>query len=128
MTSAASSGLGHFIPEAVLLAAAVASMFVHLFAKRGGRRAAGYVALAGIAAAAVALALTPPSAETFFAGHLAADGFALFFKAVILAAGALAIVLAFRFGIFPKPFLAVLDKPVEKIIRVVNPAHFEVPR
>ena len=97
MTSAASSGLGHFIPEAVLLAAAVASMFVHLFAKRGGRRAAGYVALAGIAAAAVALALTPPSAETFFAGHLAADGFALFFKAVVLAAGALAIVLAFRF-------------------------------
>jgi NADH-quinone oxidoreductase subunit N len=95
--TAASSGLGHFLPEAVLLAAAVASMFVHLFVKKGGRRAAGYVALAGIAAAAVALALTPPSAETFFAGHLAADGFALFFKAVILAAGALAIVLAFRF-------------------------------
>ena len=46
---------------------------------------------------AVALALTPPSADAFFAGHLAADGFALFFKAVILAAGALAIVLAFRF-------------------------------
>ena len=38
------------------------------------------------------------------------------------------IVLAFWIGIFPKPFLAVLDKPVEKIIRVVNPAHFEVPR
>ncbi|NTV82038.1 MAG: NADH-quinone oxidoreductase subunit N, partial [Candidatus Aminicenantes bacterium] len=97
MTAAASSGLGHFLPEVVLLAAAVASMFVHLFVRRGGRRAAGYVALAGIAAAAVALALTPPSAEPFFAGHLAADGFALFFKAVILAAGALAIVLAFRF-------------------------------
>jgi NADH-quinone oxidoreductase subunit N len=97
MMSAASSGLGHFVPEIVLLAAAVASMFVHLFVRRGGRRAAGQVALAGIAAAAVALALTPPSAETFFAGHLAADGFALFFKAVVLAAGALAIVLAFRF-------------------------------
>jgi NADH-quinone oxidoreductase subunit M len=38
------------------------------------------------------------------------------------------IVLAFWIGIFPKPFLAVLDKPVEKIIRVVNPAHFEAPR
>jgi NADH-quinone oxidoreductase subunit N len=85
------------LPEIVLLAAAVASMFAHLFVRRGGRRAAGAVALAGIAAAAVALALTPPSAETFFAGHLAADGFALFFKAVVLAAGALAIVLAFRF-------------------------------
>jgi NADH-quinone oxidoreductase subunit N len=97
MMTAASAGLGHFIPEAVLLAAAVASMFVHLFAGRGSRRAAGIVALGGIAAAAAALALTPPSAETFFAGHLAADGFGLFFKAVILAAGALAIVLAFRF-------------------------------
>jgi NADH-quinone oxidoreductase subunit M len=38
------------------------------------------------------------------------------------------LVLAFWIGIFPKPFLAVLDKPVEKIIRVVNPAHFEAPR
>jgi NADH-quinone oxidoreductase subunit N len=96
MTSA-TSGLGHFVPEIVLLAAAVASMFAHLFVRRKGRRTAGYVALAGIGGAAVALALTPPSAEGFFAGHLAADPFALFFKAVILAAGALAIVLAFRF-------------------------------
>jgi NADH-quinone oxidoreductase subunit M len=38
------------------------------------------------------------------------------------------IILAFWIGVFPKPFLAVLDKPVEKIIRVVNPAHFEAPR
>ena len=38
------------------------------------------------------------------------------------------LVLAFWIGVFPKPFLAVLDKPVEKIIRVVNPAHFEAPR
>ena len=97
MTTAATFGLGHFLPEAVLLAGAGASMFVHIFVKRRGRRAAGYVALGGIAAAAVALALTPPSAEAFFAGHLAADAFALFFKAVVLAAGALAIVLAFRF-------------------------------
>ena len=38
------------------------------------------------------------------------------------------IVLAFWIGIFPKPFLALIDKPVEKIIRIVNPAHFEAPR
>jgi NADH-quinone oxidoreductase subunit M len=38
------------------------------------------------------------------------------------------IVLAFWIGIFPKPFLSVLDKPVEKIIRVVHPAFFEAPR
>jgi NADH-quinone oxidoreductase subunit M len=38
------------------------------------------------------------------------------------------IVLVFWIGVFPKPFLNVLDKPVEKIIRIVNPAHFEAPR
>jgi NADH-quinone oxidoreductase subunit M len=38
------------------------------------------------------------------------------------------VVLAFWIGVFPKPFLAVIDKPVEKIIRIVNPAHFEAPR
>ena len=31
------------------------------------------------------------------------------------------IALAFWIGLFPKPFLAVIDKPVEKIIRVVRP-------
>ncbi len=97
MMSAASAGLGHLWPETLLLAAAVAAMFVHLFVKRRGRRVAGYVALAGIAAAFVALVSTAPSAEAFFAGHVAVDAFALFFKAVILAAGALTIVLAFRF-------------------------------
>ncbi len=97
MMSSAGSDLGHFVPEIVLLAAAVASMFVHLFVKKGGRRGAGYVALAGIGAAGLALAMTPPSAGALFGGHLAADPFALFFKAAVLVSGALAIVLAFRF-------------------------------
>jgi NADH-quinone oxidoreductase subunit N len=97
MMSTAGSDLGHLVPEMVLLAAAVASMFVHLFVKKGGRRGAGYVALAGIGAAGLALVLTPPSADALFGGHLAADSFALFFKAAVLAAGALAIILAFRF-------------------------------
>jgi NADH-quinone oxidoreductase subunit N len=97
MTSAAGSDLGHFVPEVLLMAAAAASMLVHLFIKKGGRRGAGYVALAGIGAAGLALVLTPPSADALFGGHLAADSFALFFKAVVLAAGGLAIVLAFRF-------------------------------
>jgi NADH-quinone oxidoreductase subunit M len=32
------------------------------------------------------------------------------------------IVLVFWIGVFPKPFLHLIDKPVEKIIRIVNPA------
>ena len=38
------------------------------------------------------------------------------------------LVLVFWIGIFPKPFLDVIDKPVEKIVRIVNPAHDEAPR
>jgi NADH-quinone oxidoreductase subunit M len=38
------------------------------------------------------------------------------------------LVLVFWIGVFPKPFLDVLDKPVERIVRIVNPAHFEAPR
>jgi len=38
------------------------------------------------------------------------------------------LILVFWIGVFPKPFLAVLDKPVEKIVRIVNPAASEAPR
>jgi len=32
------------------------------------------------------------------------------------------ILLAFWIGVFPKPFIGLIDKPVEKIVRIVNPA------
>jgi NADH-quinone oxidoreductase subunit M len=32
------------------------------------------------------------------------------------------ILLAFWIGLFPKPFIGLIDKPVEKIVRIVNPA------
>ena len=35
------------------------------------------------------------------------------------------VILAFGIGIFPKPFLDVIDKPVEKVIRIVNPGFYE---
>jgi NADH-quinone oxidoreductase subunit M len=35
------------------------------------------------------------------------------------------IIIAFWIGIFPKPFLNVLDKPVEKVIRIVNPDYYK---
>ncbi len=34
------------------------------------------------------------------------------------------IVMAFWIGIYPKPFLNILDKPVEKVVRIVNPDYF----
>ncbi len=38
------------------------------------------------------------------------------------------LVLVVWIGVFPKPFLDIIDKPVEKIVRIVNPAHFEAGR
>jgi NADH-quinone oxidoreductase subunit M len=32
------------------------------------------------------------------------------------------VLLAFWIGVFPKPFIGIIDKPVEKIVRIVNPA------
>ncbi len=34
------------------------------------------------------------------------------------------IVLAFWIGIYPKPFLNIIDKPVENIVRIVNPEYY----
>jgi NADH-quinone oxidoreductase subunit M len=34
------------------------------------------------------------------------------------------IVMAFWIGIYPKPFLNILDKPVEKVVRIVNPEYY----
>jgi NADH-quinone oxidoreductase subunit M len=38
------------------------------------------------------------------------------------------LVLAFWIGVFPKPFLNIIDKPVEKVVRIVNPGYFEKAR
>jgi NADH-quinone oxidoreductase subunit M len=35
------------------------------------------------------------------------------------------LLLAFWIGVFPKPFLNMIDKPVEKVVRIVNPGYFE---
>ena len=35
------------------------------------------------------------------------------------------LVMAFWIGIFPKPFLNILDRPVEKIVRIVNPEYYK---
>jgi len=34
------------------------------------------------------------------------------------------LIMVFWIGIFPKPFLTIIDKPVEKVVRIVNPDYF----
>jgi NADH-quinone oxidoreductase subunit M len=38
------------------------------------------------------------------------------------------VILAFWIGIYPKPFFALIDKPVENIVRQVNPIFYPVER
>jgi len=38
------------------------------------------------------------------------------------------IFLAFWIGIYPKPFFALIDKPVESIVRQVNPNFYQMER
>ncbi len=95
--SAFASGLKPLAPEIVLLAAAAAALFVHLFGGRRGPRAAGWVSLAGMAAAGAALLRAPLSGGAFCAGSLLVDPFAVFVKLAVLAAGGLTVVLSFRF-------------------------------
>ncbi len=97
MVAVPDPGLRFLAPEIILLAAAAAALLVHLFPRLRSNRAAGWIALAGLVAAAAALVLTPAGEGTALGGHLARDAFALYFKGVILLAGGLSIVYAFRF-------------------------------
>ncbi len=91
------SELRYIIPEISLLATAVVSMFAHLFFRKRGHRYAGWVSLAGFTVAAALLTASPRSSGEILSGSLIADPFAVFIKLSILLAGALAVLLAFRF-------------------------------
>jgi len=95
--SAYTRGIIYILPEVLLLLAAALALFVHLFLKKRGYRAAGLISLAGLVIGLLALARTQASPGEIFAGSLIVDSFALYFKAVVLVAGALSILLAFRF-------------------------------
>jgi NADH-quinone oxidoreductase subunit N len=91
------TGLRYVIPEIVVLAAAIVSLFVHVFTGKRGPRLAGAAALLGLAAGAAVVAAAPTSPGSIFAGGLVVDHFALFLKAVVLLAGALSILVSFSF-------------------------------
>ena len=85
-------------PEMALTAAVVVAITAHqVFKKRGGARIAGFVCLAGIVAAAAALAVMPFSTESFFSGTIILDEFARYFKGLILIVGAITILLTMSF-------------------------------
>ena len=55
------------------------------------------------------------------------DPFFLFFATLFLAATAL-VILAFWIGIYPKPFFALIEKPVQRIVEQVNPNFYQTER
>ncbi len=95
--SAYISGLKYLVPEVVVLGAAVLSLFAHVFAGKRGPRLAGAAALLGLAAGAGCVAAGQNSPGSILAGALVVDRFALYLKVVVILAGALSILVSFRF-------------------------------
>jgi len=89
--------LTYLVPELSLLGTAALAMFAHLFLPRRGRRLAGFVSLAGYAAAAGLLVLMPRTHGEVFSGALTADPFAVYFKLSFLLAAVLTVAFSFRF-------------------------------
>ncbi len=84
-------------PELALLGTAVICLFLYLFLRRRGGRAAGAAALAGLAVALFLVLASPKGPGLFFSESLLIDPFAQFFKTAVLLAAALSVALAFQF-------------------------------
>ncbi len=84
-------------PELALVVAALGAMGVHLFSRRNGARRAGLTSLGGILASLVLLIARPLAGKAPFFASLTFDPFSFFLKVIFLLAGAMTIVLAFRF-------------------------------
>ena len=91
------SGLRSLLPEITLLATAALAMIVHLFVSKRGVRLARLVSVAGFIAALAVFIFTPRNQAAVYAGSLAFDSFAFYFKSIVLIAGVLTLVLSFRF-------------------------------
>ncbi|HSD18664.1 MAG TPA: NADH-quinone oxidoreductase subunit N [Anaeromyxobacter sp.] len=92
-----------FRPEMALTFGTLVLFVLDLLVRRSPARVALLAAgaLAVLAAAAGLLAIQPPDAQTIFNGMLANDSFAIFFKWLFLAAGALTVVIAAQGQDFP---------------------------
>jgi NADH-quinone oxidoreductase subunit N len=92
-----------FRPEMALTFGTLVLFVLDVLFRRSAARVAllSAAALAVLAAAAGLLAIQPPDAQAIFNGMLANDAFAIFFKWLFLAAGALTVVIAAQGKDFP---------------------------
>ncbi len=79
------------LPEIILTAAGVWIMILEGLAGQGHRRNLGYFALVGLAGAMWAAVAAHASAGTAFGGMLIVDGFATFFRLLVLGVGVLTV-------------------------------------
>ena len=105
---------GWFRPELVLTLGTLALFMLDLAWRRSESRARllGAATLAVLGLAAVLLAAQPPTAQSLFNGMIANDAFAIFFKWLFLAGGALTVLIAGPSLAYPAsrigPFYALL--------------------
>lgn len=91
------SELVRFMPEIVLVAVATLVMVLTPLVKGRGARALGYLSLAGLGAALAASVAAYADAGPAFQDMLIVDGFATFFRVLVIAVGILTLLSSFQY-------------------------------
>ena len=85
------------LPEMVLVAVATLIMVLEPLTSRESKRALGWISLAGLVAALVSAALGDWVQGTAFSGMVVLDGFAVFFRVLVIAAAIVIALMSFSY-------------------------------
>jgi NADH-quinone oxidoreductase subunit N len=93
------SGSEYFrvLPEIVLVAVATLIMVLEPLTSRPAKRGLGWISLAGLVAALVSAALGGSVRGTAFSGMVVVDGFAVFFRVLVIAAAIVIALMSFSY-------------------------------
>ena len=92
-----STDLLRFLPETILTIAATMLMVLDAVLNRRGSKIFGHLSLAALVAAIGGAVLAYRSAGPAFGGMLAVDGFATFFRVLVLVVGILTVISSYRY-------------------------------
>ena len=86
-----------FLPEIILSAAGTLLMVLDVILRKGPKDSYGIISIVALVAAMGASVLAYQSAGSAFSGMLIVDGFATFFRVLVIGVGILTVLLSFRF-------------------------------
>jgi NADH-quinone oxidoreductase subunit N len=89
--------LARFLPETILIGAGTLLMVLEAALSRRWQRAFGHISIVALAGAIVAAIRAYDSPGTAFSGLLMIDGFATFFRVLVMAVGILTVLASYRY-------------------------------